>query len=113
WRSACCLLSVLPTGLAKRDLEQRQWALDRISRSRAIFIGVIAATLLWLCPARGQNQTPDWQIQVRAYAEARDWHSAMGLIEEQIARNPGDLDALAWRARVLTWSDRLGEAESQ
>jgi tetratricopeptide (TPR) repeat protein len=104
---------VLPTGLAKRDIEQRQWALDRISWSRVILFGAITATLLSLCPARGQNQTPDWQIQMRAYAEARDWHSAMGLIEEQIARNPGDLDARTWRARVLTWSDRLGEAESQ
>jgi tetratricopeptide (TPR) repeat protein len=104
---------VLTVGLATFEIEEPKPTGDRISWSAGIFFRVITATLLSLCPARGQNQTPDWQIQIRAYAEARDWHSAMGLIEEQIARDPGDLEARAWRARVLTWSDRLAEAESE
>lgn len=94
------------------ETSQRHSTGGRISWPAAI-ISVITVTLLWLCPARGQNRTPDWQIQIRAYAEARDWHSAMGLIEEQIVHDPGDLEVRAWRARVLTWSNRLEEAENE
>jgi tetratricopeptide (TPR) repeat protein len=94
-------------------IKQHQSTADRISCSTLILLRVITATLLSLCPANGQNEQPDWHIQVRAYAEAREWHSAMSVIEEQIARDPGDLDARAWRARVLTWSSHLAEAENE
>jgi len=64
-------------------------------------------------PAQGPNQLPDWQAQVRKYAEAKDWESAMRLAEQEIARSPQDMDVRAWRARLLTWSGRLAEAEKE
>jgi tetratricopeptide (TPR) repeat protein len=59
------------------------------------------------------GQRNDWREQVRAYCEARDWVSAMGLVEQEITHAPGDMDVSEWRARVFTWSGRLAEAEQE
>jgi tetratricopeptide (TPR) repeat protein len=69
--------------------------------------------LLAVSPAFGQDNGPDWQAQVRKYAEAQDWPSAMSIVEREVARAPQDMDVRAWRARVLAWSGRLGEAERE
>jgi tetratricopeptide (TPR) repeat protein len=60
-----------------------------------------------------EEQPPNWQAQVRKYCDLRDWASAMRVLEAQIARAPEDLDVKVWRARVLTWSGRLEEAENE
>jgi tetratricopeptide (TPR) repeat protein len=64
-------------------------------------------------PSLGQAPTPSWQAQVRKYAEAKDWDSAMRVVEQEIARAPQDMDVRAWRARVLAWSGKLLEAEKE
>jgi tetratricopeptide (TPR) repeat protein len=61
--------------------------------------------------ATAQEHQPDWQAQVHKYCDASDWPSAMRVLEQESAQAPGDLDLKAWRARVLTWSGRLAEAE--
>src|SRR5256885_10753250 len=58
-------------------------------------------------------QAPDWQTQVRRHAEAQDWASAMRAVEQEILRAPGDMDVREWRARVLTWSGHLAQAEQE
>lgn len=63
--------------------------------------------------ASENSQTPNWQAQVRNYAQAGDWQSAMRLVDEEVARTPQDMDVRAWRARVLAWSGRLAEAEQE
>jgi len=75
-----------------------------------IFVGIALA-----CIPSSQAQTPsgDWQTQVRKYAEAKDWDSAMLLVEQEIVRAPLDMDVRAWRARVLAWSGKLPEAEKE
>jgi tetratricopeptide (TPR) repeat protein len=60
-----------------------------------------------------QSQAPDWQAQVRKYAEAKDWDSAMRVVEREIAGAPQDMDVRAWRARVLAWAGKLPEAEKE
>jgi tetratricopeptide (TPR) repeat protein len=64
-------------------------------------------------PAFAQAQTPDWQVQARKYAEEQDWDSALRIVDEAVARSPQDMDVRAWRARVLTWSGHLAEAEKE
>ncbi len=78
-----------------------------------VIFGVVTAALLCISPTYGQTQTPDWQAQVRKYAEAKDWESAMRIVDQEIARAPQDMDVRAWRARVLAWSGRLAEAEKE
>src|SRR5207244_10663025 len=54
-----------------------------------------------------------WQTQVRKYAEAQDWKSALRIVNQEIARAPQDMDVRAWHARVLTWSGRSEEHTSE
>lgn len=74
---------------------------------------LLAVGLLWALPIYGQDHTTVWQAQVRKYAGAHNWESAMRLVDEQIARAPQDMDVRAWRARLLAWSGRLAEAEKE
>ncbi len=78
-----------------------------------VFFVVVTAAVVCISPTCGQTQTPDWQAQVRKYAEAQDWESAMRVVNQEIARAPQDMDVRAWRARVLAWSGRLAEAEKE
>ena len=73
----------------------------------------LAAASLLGSPIRAQEQRPDWQAEVRKYAVAQDWPSAMRIIDREAARAPHDLEVRAWRARVLTWSGHLAEAEKE
>lgn len=72
----------------------------------------VAVSIALLCAvARGQQLVSTWQEEVRRCAEAHDWAGAMRIVEREITRAPDDLDVRAWRARVLTWSGKLAEAE--
>jgi Flp pilus assembly protein TadD len=43
----------------------------------------------------------------------KDWAAAIDIVDREIARAPNDMDIRACRARVLTWSGKLVEAESE
>lgn len=85
----------------------------RLKAAAAAIVGWLAMASLGVSAAYGQAQEPHWQQQVRQYAEAQDWESAMRLVELQIAGAPQDMDVRAWRARVLAWSGKLAEAEKE
>jgi tetratricopeptide (TPR) repeat protein len=72
---------------------------------------VPVSLLCW--PLRAQVQPPAWQAEVRKYAEAQDWDSAMKIVDRELARASQDMDVRAWRARLLTWSGQLAEAEKE
>ena len=70
--------------------------------------------LLTLSPIlSAQQPSQDWQVEVRKYAEAQDWTNAMRVVERELGRAPQDVDVRAWRARVLTWSGHLADAEQE
>lgn len=75
---------------------------------------VLLFGLLTLSHYLNAQQTPqEWQTEVRKYAEAKDWTNAMRVVDQELARTPQDVDVRAWRARVLTWSGHLAEAEAE
>jgi Flp pilus assembly protein TadD len=76
---------------------------------------VRAVVAIWLfCVfSFGQQLTLAWQDDLRGRAEAKDWAAAMAIVDREVALAPKDMDVRAWRARVLTWSGRLAEAESE
>jgi tetratricopeptide (TPR) repeat protein len=76
-------------------------------------IALIAVALTCPSSSHAQSRPPDWQAEVRKYAEAKDWDSALRLVEQQIAQAPQDMDVRAWRARVLAWAGKLREAEKE
>ncbi|HKW63131.1 MAG TPA: tetratricopeptide repeat protein [Candidatus Acidoferrum sp.] len=80
---------------------------------RNALLALIVIPLVCVLASHAQNQAPNWQAQVRKYAEAKDWDSALWLVEQEIARAPQDMDVRAWRARVLAWSGKLPEAEKE
>ena len=79
---------------------------------RAAFV-LVCLAFLCVVSTRGQDQSLDWQAQVRKLAEAKDWQSAMRIVDQEIARAPQDMDVRAWRARLLAWSGHLAEAENE
>jgi tetratricopeptide (TPR) repeat protein len=85
----------------------RSWGLRRA------LILVLVGAALFSSQARGQQPDEAWQAQVRKDADAHDWVDALRIIDQEIARSPEDMDIRAWRARVLTWADRLTEAEHE
>ncbi len=82
-------------------------------KATALTLVLIAITLGFVPASHAQSPSPDWQAQVRRYAEAQDWDSATRLIEQEVARAPQDMDVRAWRARVLAWCGKLPEAEKE
>src|ERR1700756_2275990 len=85
---------------------------------RAKTLGLLRFALIVIAPTcvsvlQAQDRAAEWQAQVRKYAEAKDWDSALRLVEQQIGRAPQDMDVRAWRARVLAWSGKLPEAEKE
>lgn len=81
--------------------------------SRRAALVLVCVALLSAVSTRGQDHSVDWQAQVRTLAEAKDWQSAMRIVDDEIARAPQDMDVRAWRARLLLWSGHLTEAENE
>lgn len=80
---------------------------------RTAILLCVALAAFSACRTAAQEKLPDWQVQVRKYAEAKDWDAAMCVVNQQINRYPQDMDIRAWRARLLTWSGRIAEAEKE
>src|SRR5579859_6648218 len=83
------------------------------SSRRMLIPCLLLGSLLAASPFCGQSQTPDWQMKLRKYCETKDWESALRIVDREISRVPQDMDVRAWRARVLTWSGNLPEAEKE
>jgi tetratricopeptide (TPR) repeat protein len=78
-----------------------------------LLFGLLLGALLTAFSPSGYSQTQDWQKQIRNYAKVQDWASALRVIDREISRAPNDMDVRAWRARILTWSGQLAEAEQE
>ena len=73
---------------------------------------LIGIGVMWSA-ASAQQPAPDWQQELRKRVEIHDWNTAIQIVDRQIDRAPGDMDLRAWRARILTWSGSLAEAEKE
>ena len=63
--------------------------------------------------AYGEQLDSSWQEELRRLSAAQDWTAAMRVIDRELARAPHDLEIRTWRARILTWSGSLAEAEHE
>ena len=87
--------------------------MTRMTPWRKLLLSTIVLGMASLSTAAAQSQKASWQAQVRKYVEAQDWESAMRLVDQEVADAPQDMDVRAWRARVLSWSGHLPEAEKE
>jgi tetratricopeptide (TPR) repeat protein len=64
--------------------------------------------------ACGQEPPSRWKEEVQRRIEAQDWAAgAMRIADRELARAPLDIEVRTWRARILTWSGSLSEAERE
>ncbi len=63
--------------------------------------------------ACGQELPSHWKEEVQRRTEARDWATAMQIVDRELARAPQDMELRTWHARILTWSGSLPEAERE
>jgi len=74
----------------------------------SVFVSFVLAQL-----AEGRESSPDWRAEVRRCAQRQDWAAAMKIVNQEIAKYPNDGEVRAWRARLLTWSGQLSQAEQE
>ena len=78
----------------------------------------LAAPVLLCCflagTSRGaQESASSWVAEVRHFAELQDWKGALQVIDREANTRAGDVEVREWRARVLTWSGNLTQAEQE
>src|SRR5579859_1951462 len=87
--------------------------LCRLGLSLSLLFSLTFPNMLMASSARRQVSLANWQGQVRQLCEKGDWTSALGVVEQEIAHAPNDMDVRVWRARVLAWSGNLAAAERE
>src|ERR1700693_3507880 len=85
--------------------------LDVIFKSPVREMSRLLVGICLLCFLAGGQQLSSWQEDVRRRVQAQDWSTAIAIVDREVARAPKDMDTRAWRARLLTWSGKLAEAE--
>jgi tetratricopeptide (TPR) repeat protein len=69
--------------------------------------------MLWIAPALLAQTANDWQSQVRTSVANKDLAGALVIIEQRLQTYPEDLEARGWHGRVLAWTGKWQEAESE
>jgi tetratricopeptide (TPR) repeat protein len=82
-------------------------------KMRIMNVGLLIGIGIFCPRSFGQTTPPTWQEEIRKYVEKQDWDAAMRIVDGRVARSPDDTDVRSWRARVLTWSGKLDEAEHE
>lgn len=55
----------------------------------------------------------DWQRRVRTAADQHQLSAALAIVDRRLAEAPSDMDAHAWRGRLLAWTGHWPEAEAE
>ena len=82
------------------------------SRQRCVGVWPWVLCLSFLSTAVAQRST-EWPVRIREQVKQGSLDRAMVVAEEWIRAYPQDLDAMAWHARLLAWSQRWTEAEAE
>jgi tetratricopeptide (TPR) repeat protein len=81
--------------------------LDAWQPAAAFFVG---ACLLVSTQLLGED---DWQQQVRTAVEHHQVPAALAVVDRRLDAAPDDMEAHAWRGRLLAWTGRWPEAEAE
>src|SRR5215469_16182816 len=84
----------------------------------AFQIGTVALFLASLTAATARTEpdrqsSPDWQAEVRADTQSRNWTKALEVVNGVLGNDPRDQDGRAWRGRILLWSGDVDGAEAE
>jgi YaiO family outer membrane protein len=85
----------------------------RPRRPRLTLAAGVIAGLAVCAPSHVYAQpAPDQASEIRSLVSAGQFDRAITVVDAWMARYPDDLDARAWHARLLAWTNRWAEAES-
>lgn len=84
---------------------------DLAARHFAILL--LSAVLLPGYATMAQAPVDDWKAEIRKACQTQRWEDAVNIAEREIALHPTDMDIRTWRARILSWSGKLAEAERE
>ncbi len=89
----------------------------RLKKSSAAAVHLTAALLGIAVCAWGQTCPGDarqsWQAEIRRRVEEKNLLAALEVAQGRLQVAPADLEARGWRARLLAWSGRWSEAETE
>ncbi len=74
---------------------------------------LLLCVFLFAVSVLAQQESPNWLAGVRERIAAQDFAAAVRIVDARLAAAPQDLDARGWRARLLAWSGRWQEAETE
>lgn len=63
--------------------------------------------------ARAQQDSADWQQQVREKVRLHQLDAALVLVSQRLANAPADLEARGWYGRLLAWQGQWAAAEAE
>jgi len=92
----------------RRILNPHRKRLFRRRKSAFALLGV--AWLLMFCPAA---LAENWQQQVRTDVDQHQIPAALAVVDRRLAEAPDDMEAHAWRARLLAWTGHWQQAETE
>jgi tetratricopeptide (TPR) repeat protein len=81
-------------------------------RPRKFAFALVVVACLPLFSARLLAED-DWQAQVRTAVEQHQLVGALAVVDRRLAESPDDMEAHAWRGRMLAWTGHWQEAESE
>ncbi len=76
--------------------------------SRTVVTVVLLAGAAW-----SQQDSADWQQQVRNDVRLHHLDAALTLVQQRLEQAPSDLEAHGWLARLLAWQGQWASAESE
>jgi len=83
--------------------------LARLSRPYIWMLAVVSlAQAAW-----AQQETSDWEQQVREKVRLHQLDSALSLVNQQLQQNASDMEARGWRGRILAWQGQWASAETE
>jgi YaiO family outer membrane protein len=92
---------------------QADGSVRRGQRARAVLAVTAIAGLAILLGSNALAQPAADQVsRIRSLVAAGQFDRASAIVDDWTTRFPDDLDARAWRARLLAWTNRWPEAES-
>jgi len=93
------------------------WSMVCKRRSRLAWSSLVIriSSLLLLCAVAvsAQQDSDDWKRRLHEQVQRQQVGSALGIVEQRLVERPEDLEAHGWRARLLAWSGRWPEAETE
>jgi tetratricopeptide (TPR) repeat protein len=80
---------------------------------QARLVAMLLVMLACLLVSSRMVAEDDWQEQVRTAVERHQIAAALALVNHRLDEAPDDMEAHAWRGRLLAWSDHRQEAEGE